>query len=200
MKIKTVLLIITIAAALIISLLALNLANRAYRLALSDIEIEERNTLMTPVFDQETEQWSFLAIYEIGLTNQGTDKIVLDEIAKVTDGMGFLVPLKGSDIVDKNPDYKAFMVEPTLAEIRSNPKLIKTISANDLGETKTLKLELDSGQTRSVRFGVLVNAYDENKAPIAQVILLSFRLKFDNGRIKIFRRGFPVTSLAPTTG
>ncbi len=195
MKIKSVLLIVIVTAALVISLLALNVANKAYRLALSDIQIEERNTLMTPVFDQETEQWSFLAIYEIGLTNQGTDRIVLNEISKVTEGMGFLVPLKGSDIVDKSPDCKAFMVEPTLAEIRTNPKLIKTISANDLGEAHSLKLELESGQTGTIRFGVLVNAYDENKAPIAQVILLSFRLKFDNGRIKIFRRGFPVTSL-----
>ncbi|MBN2412073.1 hypothetical protein JXQ31_10315 [candidate division KSB1 bacterium] len=198
MKIKSVLLIIVVAATLVISLLALNLANRAYRLALSDIQIEERNTLMTPVFDQETEQWSFLAIYEIGLTNQGPDRVVLNEIARVTDGMGFLVPLKGSDIVDKSPDYKAFMVEPTLAEIRTNPKLIKTISANDLGESRSLMLGLDSGQTKAIRFGVLVNAYDEAKVPIAQMILLSFRLKFDNGRIKIFRRGFPVTSL--TTG
>jgi len=195
MKIKTVLLIVILAAALIISLLALNLANRAYRLALSDIEIEERNTLMTPVFDQETEKWSYLAIYEISLTNQGTDRIVLGEIAKVTEGMGFLVPLKGSEFVDKDIKYKAFIVEPTLADIRINPRLIKTIAANDMGESHSVKLELESGQTKSIRFGVLVNAYDESEIPYAQVILLSFRLKFDNGKMKIFRRGFPVKSL-----
>lgn len=195
MKIKSILLSGFVAAALVLSLMSLNRSNKAYKLALSDVQIEERNTLMTPVFDQETEQWSFLAIYEIGLTNQGPDKVVLTEIAKVTDGMGFLVPLKGSDIVDKSPDYKAFLVDPTLTDIRTNPKLIKTISANDMGDMQTLKLELASGQTRSVRFGVLVNAYDANKAPIAQMILLSFRLKFDDGRIKIFRRGFPVTTL-----
>ncbi|HPG39744.1 MAG TPA: hypothetical protein PLP19_13345 [bacterium] len=195
MNLKSIIFCCLIAVALIVSGLALITARHAARLALADIEIEERNTLMTPVFDQETEKWSYLAIYEVAVTNQGPDAVKLSAIEKVTDGMGFLVPLAGSEILSSVPDYKAFMVAPTLGEIQSNPKLLKEIIGQELGTVGKLDMELASGQSKSVRFGVQTSVYDSENNPTAQVLLVSFRLKFDNGKMQVFRRGFPVTPL-----
>ncbi len=195
MNLKSIIFCCLIAIALIISGLALITARHATHLALADIEIEERNTLMTPVFDQETEKWSYLAIYEIAVTNQGPEAVKLTAIEKVTDGMGFLVPLAGSEILSNVPDYQAFMVAPTLGEIQSNPKLLKDLAGQELDASGKLDLKLAAGQSKSLRFGVQTSVYDSENRPTAQVLLVSFRLKFDNGKMRVFRRGFPVTPL-----
>lgn len=193
---KTGLLLVLALGAIALGFMALSKANQAYQLALTDIELEERNTLMTPVYDEANDSWSFLAVIEVGITNQGPSPLTLASMSKMDDDAGFLVPLMGSEIVDKPFDYQAFAVQPGIMEIRSNPKLIKELAKSPMGDSAALDLVIGSGQTKAVRFGVLMNIYDAEKAPLAQMVLLSMRFNFDNGKLRVFRRGIPVSPLS----
>ena len=193
---KTGLLLVLAILAIALGFFALNKANQAYHLALTDIELEERNTLMTPVYDEGQGTWAYLAIIEVGITNQGPDPLTLASMSKMDDDAGFLVPLSGSKIVDKSFDYQAFVVQPGIMEIQTNPKLIKELSKTPMGASATMDLVIGSGQTKAVRFGVLMNVYDAEKMPLAQMVLLSMRFNFDNGKLRVFRRGIPVSPLS----
>ncbi len=165
------------------------------QVALSEIEVTERNSLITPILDEESKRYRYLAIYEVGVTNLGGPDIVINELGKLTTGAGFIVLLKGDEVVSANPKYKAFLVEPTLQEIGANPKLLKTIMEKDMGEFTKLDLPLPFGSTKTLRFGVVLDAYDEANTPLANVLLLSYQLKFGNGKSYLFRRGFPIQPL-----
>jgi hypothetical protein len=194
-QMKSVFFMLVGVIALALAVVALYNAQVAKNLALSEVTLEERSPLLTPVFNEESGTWSYLAIYEVSLTNTSGPAITLASISKETSGAGFLVPLKGEEVVGTLLKYKAFMVEPTLPDIMANPKLLKSIVGNDMGESKVMNLPLAPGVSKSVRFGVSIDAYDSANQPVAQVVLLSFRFLFDNGKTLIFRRGFPIQPL-----
>ncbi len=191
---KTPLLFITLISlvALLVSTIALYNAKNARQIALSEISVEERNSLITPVFDQQEGKWSYLAIYEMSVSNLGGPDVTLESVSKVTEGAGFLVPLSGQEILNETLKYKAFFVKPTLDEIRTNPKLLKTISQSDISATAPLNLLIKNGESKTIRLGVLLDAFNKENKPIARVVLLSYRLNFSNGKSIIFRRGFPL--------
>ncbi len=181
--------------ALVIAVLGFSAARNARQLALSEITIEERTPLMTPVYDQASEKWSYLAVYEVNVTNMSGPTVKIESLGKVSTGGGFLIPLKGDEFADQALDYSAFIVEPGLAEIRANPRLLKEITQNTIRNTAPLDIELPPGTSRSVRFGVSMSAYDQGREPLADMVLLSFRLNFSNGKSSIFRRGVPIQPL-----
>ncbi|NOY59920.1 MAG: hypothetical protein GXO75_13470 [Calditrichaeota bacterium] len=181
--------------ALIVAAVALYNAGIARQIALSQISVEERNSLATPVFDQQKGTWSYLAIYEVSVNNLGGPDITLDNVSKVSEGAGFLVLLRGQEIVNSALNYKAFLVKPTIGEIRANPKLIKTVAQTDIGAVIPLNLLIKNGESKTIRLGVLLDAYDKENKPIARVVLLSYRFNFSNGKSYLFRRGFPIQPL-----
>jgi hypothetical protein len=181
--------------ALAVAVMALFSARTAQQLALSEVTLEERSPLLTPVFNEGTNTWSYLAIYDVNITNVSGPEVKLTSISKENSGTGFLVPLKGEEVLNTPLPYKAFMVEPTLSQIMADPKLLKTIVEQDMGQSVSLNVDLPPGASKSVRFGVSIAAYDNSNQPIAQVVLLSYRFQFDNGKSLLFRRGFPVQPL-----
>jgi|GEM_PF-726784 len=165
------------------------------QVALSEIEVTERNSLITPILDEESKRYRYLAIYEVGVTNLGGPNIAINELGKLTSGSEFIVLLKGEEVVSANPQYHAFLVEPTLREIGANPKLLKGVMEKDMGEAVKLDVPLPFGATKTLRFGVVLDVYDDANIPLANVVLLSYQLKFSNGKSYLFRRGFPVQPL-----
>ncbi len=181
--------------ALIVAAVALYNAGIARQIALSQVSVEERNSLATPVFDQQEGTWSYLAVYEVSVNNLGGPDIMLKNVSKVSEGAGFLVPLRGREIVNETLTYKAFLVKPTIDEIRANPKLLKTIAQVDMGAAIPLNLLIKNGESKTIRLGVLLDAYDKESKPIARVVLLSYRFNFNHGKSYLFRRGFPIQPL-----
>ena len=192
---KNVFFMLIALVALALAVVALYSAHDARKLALSEITVEERVPLLTPIFNEETGTWSYIALYDVNITNMCGPDIILTSISKETTGGGFLVPLKGEEIISCPMTYKAFVVEPSFKEIMANPRLLKTLFHNDMGESAAVDLHLAAGATKSVRFGVSLDAYDSAKQPLAQVVLVSFRLLFNNGKSYLFRRGVPVQPL-----
>ncbi|MBN1996398.1 hypothetical protein JW935_02515 [candidate division KSB1 bacterium] len=184
-----------IVAAFVVAVWGFLTARNAMQLALSEITIEERSPLMTPVYDQATEKWSFLVVYEVNVTNMSGPSVKISSLGKASTGGGFLIPLKGKDFADSKLDYSAFLVEPSLVDIRANPRLLKTITEKTIQETAPLDIELPPGESRTIRFGVSMSAYDQERNPLADMVLLSFRLYFSNGKSSIFRRGVPIQPL-----
>jgi len=178
--------------ALIVATIALFIAKETKQLALSEITVEDRNSLVTPVFDQELGQWSYLAIWELSVTNQSGPPISLKSIEKVKEGSGFLVPLLKQEIVSKNIPYKSFLCDHSITEIRSNPKILKEVASKDMGEEAKVNLPISPGESKTIRLGITLKPYGDNNRPLASVILVSYKLQFSNGKSYVFRRGFPI--------
>jgi hypothetical protein len=186
-------------AALLVATIALciakqgkEIAEQATQIAKSEIEVTERNSLATPIFDEASGKYRFLVIYEIGVSNLGGPDIQISELRKMAGSTGFLVLLKGQEIVNDRPAYQAFLAEPTLTEISANPKLLKTVMEKEMGESAALNYPLPLGATKTLRFGVVVDIYDQNNAPLANILLISYQLAFSNGKSYLFRRGTPL--------
>lgn len=178
--------------ALLIATVALYQAKEARLLALSDIKVEELNSFVTPVFDEQSGKWSYFALFELSVSNQSGPAVVLQSVGKMTGGSGFLVPLVGQEIVNKKIPYHTFLVKQSIAEIRQNPRLLKNIMDKDMGEAARVDLKIEPGESKKIRIGISLNPYDEENKPLAQVVLLSYKLQFDNGKSYIYRRGFPI--------
>ncbi len=185
--------------AIALSVIALVNANSAKNLALSEITVEEQNSLTTPVFDQASQSWSFIALYELNVTNQSGPDAVIEQLGKLSDGSGFIVPLKGRDILDDKIEHNAFLFKNPISEIQANPRLLKDVTNNDMGENADIAVSLENGASKAVRFGVSLKAYDNENEPLAQVVLVSFKLMFDNGKTYTFRRGFPIPPIKPAS-
>ena len=102
--------------AIALSVIALVNANSAKNLALSEITVEEQNSLATPVFDQSSQSWSFIALYELNVTNQSGPNVVIEQLVKLSDGSGFIVPLKGQNIIDKKIEHNTPWIEISTAD------------------------------------------------------------------------------------
>jgi hypothetical protein len=107
-NVTTVVVGVIAVAALVIGVLALNQARTAQELALSEIIIEEVNSLSTPVLSEETNEYSFLTLYDISIANMSGPGVTLKSVKKSRTGAGFLVLLRGKDVVTTNINAKAF--------------------------------------------------------------------------------------------
>ena len=182
-------------AALLVAVISLYHARTARQLALSEISIEEKSALTTPVFDQAAKKWSYLALYELSVTNHSGPDVTLARVAKDSDGAGFLVPLDEQRVVGNDISYRAFLSDRSIAEIRSNPRLLKTLAQTDMGDAARVDRKLARGESTTIRLGVSLDVYDEKNEPLVNVVLLSYRLDFSNGKTYYFRRGFPILPL-----
>jgi hypothetical protein len=184
---------------LLVATIALYVAHSAKELALSEITVEEQNSLTTPIFDQQTNSWGFVALYELAISNQSGPAVVLETVAKAEEGSGFIVPLNGETVLDIPLENTAFVLDNSIEEIKSNPRLLKDLTKNDMGQYVSVNITLENGESKAVRFGLSLKAYDKSNEPLAQVVLISFKLFFSNGKTYTFRRGFPIPSLKPTS-
>ena len=178
--------------ALIMAFMARSDARRALNTALSEIEIEERNALTLPIYDEGTQKYSYLAIYEVSVNHCSGPAITLERLEKASLGSGYLVALQGTEVVPVDFASKFFLVSQSLNEIRRNPRMLKEITASDIGDYAQLDLELGVEQTKTVRFGVLLDVYDPVLESRAEVVLISYRFVFSNGKTSIFRRALPI--------
>jgi len=178
--------------ALLVAAIALYQAKSARDLARSDVAVEENNSMITPLYDQEKNSWSYLAVYEISVSNLCGPVLQWQEVKPSTQAGGFLVGLKNEQFVSPSVSYQAFVCEPTLAQIQANPKLIRELSKKPFLEPVHLNHALAPGESKSIRLGVIVQAFDANGQSLVDMVLLSFDLSFDHDRQYVFRRGFPI--------
>jgi len=185
-------LVVAVIAALLLGLFALMAAMDARQLALSVIVVEEVNSLSTPVLDEESGAYSFLAMYDVSIANMSGPPVILTSIEKGKTGGGFLSLLRGEEVVTAKVDEKAFVSSDGVTTIKANPKLLKTLMHSDMGQRQEINLALEAGETRVIHIGVMVQPFDEAGNIAANVALVSWQLNFDNGKTYIFRRGFPI--------
>ena len=183
--------------ALIVAVLALVYAMKTRQDALSEVSVEEHNALTSPVLDEKTNNWSFVAIFEVGFTNESTREVTLTRIEKAIEGSGFLVPLKQGLIVNKDIEHSAYLVEPTIAEIRADPRLLRSIDQSEMDNDTQIDLPIQPGETKLLRLGVTLNPYDVQHRNLADMVLLSYVMSFSSGKQRIFRRG---CSIPPIPG
>ena len=182
--------------ALIVAVVALVTSKTARELALSEVEIEERNSLVTPIFNEASGEWSFLALYEVGVSNLSGPDVLLRHVAKETKGAGFLVPLNQDQVVaDVDLQPKAVLFDESLAQIEADPRLLKDLAQKEMADVQPVNIMIRNGETKTLRFGVMLRPYDSNQDPLARMVLLSYQLNFDNGKSVLFRRGFPILAL-----
>jgi hypothetical protein len=165
------------------------------QIALSEVSVEEHNSLITPVFDQASEQMNFVAIYELSISILSGPDLILETVEKADD-LDFIVGLKGPDIVNIDLEGKAFLVEPALREIQSNPRLLTQLNQESIEEKAKIMVKLQSGKSKNIRVGFYLSPY-QNQESLVNMALVSFKLTFSNGKTSYFRRGFPIQPLQP---
>lgn len=181
-------------AALIVGVLALNTANTAKTLALSEIVVEEVNSLTTPVLNEGSGEFSYLTMYDVSIANMSGPAVTLEKISKAKKGGGFLTLLKGEEIVAADVNAKAFITEQSSSAIKANPRLLKEAPQSDMGEAAPVDLVIEPGETKVLHLGVSLQPFVQGGA-VANVALVSWRFEFDNGKSYVFRRGFPIYPL-----
>jgi len=198
-KLLFALLLLLALAALFISVLAYKQSEKAIQISLSEISVEEKNTFTTPVYDEASKTWNYLAIYEIGITNQGGPPAELTSVKKSSEGSGFIVALKGDEVVNKDIEHSFFLVDASIQEILSDPRLIRKFQEKSSIFSIDMGIKITSGETKTFRIGSILQIYGDDPArPLADMLLLSYELSFANGKNYIFRRGFPVRPVLRT--
>lgn len=179
-------------AALVVGITALNQANTAQDLALSDIVIEEVNSLSTPILSEETNDYSFLTLYDISVANMSGPRVTLKSVKKSTTGAGFLTLLKGTEVVTVQVNERTFTSEQSSSAIKADPRLLKTIGKQDMEDGEEVNLTIEPGETKIVHVGIILEPYSADKDAQVNMALVSYELEFDNGKSYIFQRGFPI--------
>ncbi len=190
-KIKSHLALLLSLVALIVAVYTLYQSSIIRKIALTHIDVQERNSLLTPFFDQESGKNGFLAIYEIAVDNHGATTIALESVDQLSDVSEFVIPLKGEAVVDQSISAKWFLVDAKISDIQSDPRLLKN-AIKDMDKSMPVAMEIKPGQTKTIRVGLVLDAYDKDKKALADVMLVSFQLVFDHGRAYYFRRGVPI--------
>ncbi len=197
MKKQTLSLIALIVAivALGIALYAVMAAQKAQQWAVSELVVEEHNSLHTPIYDEERSAYGFVTIYDISISNVSGPLVTLKKVAKAESGSGFLAFLRGEEVVHLDVETKAFISKWSSSQIQADPKKLKELTTEDMGDAQVLDLTLNPGETKIIHVGVALEPYDEQNQPLANMVLTSFELQFDNGKSYTFRRGFPIYPL-----
>jgi hypothetical protein len=179
-------------AGLVVGLVALQRTTIVRELALSEIVVEEANSLSSPVFHEESNTYSYLALYDISIANMSGPAVTLERVKKSRAGAGFLTLLKEKDIVSFETQEKAFISEQGSAAIKSNPRLLKAIGQQDMGEASDVNLQIAPGETKVIHVGLTLEPYGAEMRALANMGLVSFELEFNNGKRYVFQRGFPI--------
>jgi hypothetical protein len=188
----TVLLALLAIVGIILGAMALRQAHIARQLALSEIVVEEANSMSTPVFDQDTNHYSYLTLYDISIANMSGPTVTLRRVRKSAASGGFLAMLKGNEVVSLQVNEKAFVSAQGSAAIKNDPRLLKSIGQQDMGESASVNIEIKPGEAKVLHIGLTLEPYDINMQALADVALVSWELEFDNGKSYIFQRGFPL--------
>lgn len=181
--------------ALIVAVAALMLARESRQLALSTLQVEEGASLSLPVYDEERSQYGVIILCELEVTNAAGPGVTLTRLVKADDGSGWLVALKGQSLTGADLKPRLFLLDQPLQAYQENPRLLKERWDADLA-TAGLNLSLPPGAGKKIRYGLHLAPYDSAGAAQAEMVLLSLRLEFDNGKSQLFRRAYPVPSLA----
>lgn len=181
-------------AALIVATAALMVARKSVQIALSTIEVSDGESITLPVLDEERGQYGFLILAELQISNTGGPAVTLEQLRQFDSGMGFLVALKGEEIKSVNLQPRLFLLDQPLARYGENPRLLRE-KWNSPIENANLHLALPPGAGKKIGYGVLLSPYDAANARLAEMVLLSLQLTFDNGKIHLLRRGYPVPAL-----
>ena len=181
--------------AIVISLFAFYYSRKAYQYTTTIVTLEEHNSLLSPVYDENNGKWSYVAIYELSLMNEGMKKVVINRIAKVSEGSGFFVALKDGKIINQGIQHSSYIVEPTISEIRTNPKLLSSID-QDFGDSKQISIIIKPGETKLVRIGTSISAYDSEKQNLADMVLLSYEIRLATGQRRLFRQAVRIITLS----
>jgi hypothetical protein len=191
-KILMIFTIVLAIAAIIIGLMAFSMATNAEQLALSEIVVEEVNSLSTPVLDEESGEYTFLTMYDISIANMSGPSVTLTDIEKAKSGGGFLTLLQGENYVSDEVNERALVSAEGIAAIKANPGVLKDLLKSDMGESFSANLKIEAGETKILHIGVALKPYGDGKEPLAKVVLASWKLNFDNNKTYVFRRGFPI--------
>lgn len=190
-SIYTILIALT---ALIVATAALMVARESKQIALSAIEISDGESITLPVLDEEGGQYGFLILAELQISNTGGPAINLEQLRQFDTGMGFLVALKGEEIQSVNLQPRLFLLDQPLARYGENPRLLREKWQAPI-QKADLHLALPPGAGKKIGFGVLLSPYDAAHGRLAEMVLLSLQLTFDNGKSHLFRRGYAVPAL-----
>ncbi|HOT96143.1 MAG TPA: hypothetical protein PLG50_04070 [bacterium] len=182
--------------ALIVAVAALMIARDSRQLALSTLQVEEGESLTLPVYDEERSQYGFLILCELEVTNAAGPAVLLTRLVKAEEGSGWLVALKGQTLAAVDLKPRLFLLDQPLRSYQENPRLLKEKWGTDRSALE-FKLALPAGAGKKVRYGVYVAPYDSAGAAQAEMVLISLRLEFDNGKNQLFRRAYPVPPLTP---
>lgn len=183
--------------ALVVAVIALVTAKGAREIALSEVTVEEGETVTLPLFDEEQERFSFLVLVELHITNQGGPAVEVLQLSRNTSDAGFLVGLKNQEIQsgDLKPQFHA--IEQPFSELQANPRLLKEALRQNPLHDIPIRHMLESGQSKTVRYAVHFFPYDDGKQNLADLVLISTRLTFANGAIRMMRHGYPILPLVP---
>lgn len=171
---------------------AIQLAKTAQRWAISELLVEEHNSLHTPVYDEERSAYGFVTVYDISISNISGPAVMLNHVAKSQQGSGFLAFLRGEEVVSLDTEATAFISPWSSSQIQADPKRLKELMDQDMEQAEEVNLSLKPGETKIIHVGVVLQPYDETHSPLANMALTSFELAFDNGKSYTFRRGFPI--------
>jgi hypothetical protein len=80
---------------------------------------------LTPVFDEETSSWSYLAIFEWALSHSSGPAIRLESLVPVEEQDGYLVTLYDGAPTGSDLQERVFRTESTLQEIQLHPEKSK---------------------------------------------------------------------------
>ncbi|MBN1465852.1 hypothetical protein JXA02_08835, partial [candidate division KSB1 bacterium] len=124
--------------------------------------------------------------------NMSGPRLTLLRVKKATTGVGFLAMLNGQDVVSLDLDEKAFVSDATITAVKNEPRLLKTVGQQDMGESTSVNIVIEPGETKVLHLGLKLNPYDANLQPLAHVGLVAWEFEFDNGKSYFFQRGFPI--------
>ncbi len=193
----SILALVIAAAALLVAVIALVMAHGARETARSDVTVEEGETLNLPLYDEEQDRFSYLILAELQITNQGAAAVKILELGRHDADAGFLMALKDEEVQSGDFQAQLYPLQHTFAEIQAQPRLLKEILKHQPGGHLSLNHVLQTGQSKTFRYAVHLTPYDADKRALADMVLISLRLTFDNGKTRVMRQGYPVQPLLP---
>ena len=184
--------------AMIVAVAALLSANKSRQIALSTIEIEEGESLTLPVYDEAREQFGFIILTELEITNSGGPQLRIESLRKMEQDAGWLVALRGENIISANLQPRFFLLDRPLSDYQSNPRWLKDQWNQDVSPIE-LRWPLKPGAGKKIRYGIFLSPYNPEGGQQAEMVLVSLRLDFDNGKSHLFRRAYTIPALTSST-
>lgn len=181
-------------AALVLSGYAVITLNQVRHAATSEVSFQEKHVLNTPILDQEMDRYGLITIYEFRITNDAGPAVKLLSVGASKQKSDFVVALKKDKVIGGDFGAKLFRVPYSIDEIKSDPKNLRECIKKG-GNRIHLQQSIEPGETHSVRVGISLYPYDENKNKKIDLALISLIFKFNNKKNYTIRQGFPIVPL-----